>query len=102
MTMTKHAYARFKQRQKVKNRSEMMRKFALALERGTLLIGETNRPGTLCYEFDGYKYIVTDDKESLITVISSKKYSTIKKNRLIAELRMKQYLYDAKSRRNAL
>lgn len=102
MKMTKHAHARFKQRQKVKSKGEMMRRFTLAMERGTLLVGESSRPGTLCYVFDGYKYIVSDDKEYLITVFPAKKPSTTKKNHLIDEIRMRQYANEARLCLNAI
>ena len=86
MFMTKHAYARFKQRQKVKNEAEMMRKFRLAVERGILLAGEFNQSETLCYLFDGFKYIVSKDKQTLITLFSAKKPMKNKKHRLVDEL----------------
>lgn len=90
MKMTKHAYARFKQRQNVKNMGEMMRKFTLAVERGTLLVEGTNRPRTLCYLFGGFKYIVSEDKETLITVMRINKRPSATKRHLIDEIRMKQ------------
>lgn len=96
MKMTKHAHARFKQRQKIKNKDEMMRRFALAVERGTLLEGGSSKPGTLCYVFDGCKYIVSDDKRYLITVFPAKKRSMAKKNRLVEEMRMRQYALEAR------
>ena len=96
MHMTKHATARFKQRQKIKNSPEMMRKFALALKRGTILDGENTRPGTLCYVFDGYKYIVSADKEYLITVFPAKKPSSVSKRHLIDEIRVRQNKLEAR------
>ena len=96
MQMTKHATARFKPRQKIKNNPEMMRKFALALERGSILDGEHQRPGTICYVFDGYKYIVSEDREYLITVIPAKKPSSTSKRHLIDEIRVRQNKLEAR------
>ena len=96
MKLTKHAYARFKQRQKVKNAREMMRKYSLAIERGTLLVGESSQPQTLCCLFDGCKYIVTDDKKCLITVFRAKKASSANKKHLIEQLRMREYDTEAR------
>lgn len=91
MKLSKHAHARFKQRQKIKNQEEMYRKFTLALERGTPLVDESNQRGTLCYLFDGYKYIVSENNEILITVFSAKKPSEVNKRYLIDEIRRRQY-----------
>lgn len=91
MKLSKHAYARFKQRQKIKNREEMYRKFTLALERGIPLVDESNQRGTLCYLFDGYKYIVSGNNEILITVFPAKKPSEVSRRYLIGEIRRRQY-----------
>ena len=94
MKITKHGYARFKQRQNLKNSREMMRRFSLAVERGTLLPGKSSMPNTLCIAHDGYKYIVSDDKESLITVLPVKRRSRAKKRFLIDQLRMWELTYE--------
>ena len=96
MRMTKHAHARFKQRQKIKNKPQMMRKFELALQRGTLLEDGSSKPGTLCILFNGYRYIVSDDNTTLITVFPEKRPSETSRRHLIDELRMKQYAAEAK------
>ena len=95
MKMTNHAHARFKQRQKVKNEGEMMRKFTLAIKRGTLLVGGSSQSRTLCFLFDGYKYIVSEDKETLITVFPAKRPSKVNKHHLIDQLRIRQYAAEA-------
>ena len=91
MKMTKHAHARFKQRQKIKNKAQMIRKFELALERGTLLENGSSKPGSICILFGGYRYIVSEDKATLITVFPNKKFSETSRKHLVDELRMKQY-----------
>lgn len=91
MRLSKHAHARFKQRQKIKNQEEMYRKFALALERGIPLMDESNQKGTLCYLFDGYKYIVSENNEILITVFPAKRPSERSRRYLIDEIRRRQY-----------
>lgn len=96
MKMTKHAYARFKQRQKIKNEGEMMRRFSLALRRGILLPDESSQPGTLCYLFNGYKYIVSADDETLVTVFSAKNPTEQTRHRLIDEIRMRQSIADVR------
>ena len=96
MTMTKHGRARFKQRQKIKNTPEMTRKTFLAIERGTLIFDEHCKPGTLCYLFNGYKYIVSDDKEYLITVFPIKKQSTPKKKYLIDQIKKRYSALEAR------
>lgn len=96
MILTKHAHARFKQRQKIKNHAEMRRRFALAMERGILLPEGTNKHGTLCYVFDGFKYIVSSNGEYLITVISEKAPSPVSKRHLIEEQKSKQYVAEVR------
>lgn len=96
MKMTKHAHARFKQRQKIKNTPQMMRKFRLALERGILLAEGCSKPGTMCILFNGYRYIVSDDKATLITVFPEKRPSDTSRRHLIDKLRMKQYAAEAR------
>ena len=96
MKMTKHAHARFKQRQKVKNKEEMLRRLSLAVERGTLLEGVSNRPGTRCYKYSGYLFIIGNNDDTLVTLYSSKKLCKTKKHRLIDELRMRQAALEAR------
>ena len=95
MTMTEHAHARFKQRQKIKNIPEMRRKMALAVERGMLLEEGSSRAGTLCYLYDGFKYIVSGDRQVLITVFSAKVPTDVNRRRLVEEIRIRQQQRDA-------
>ena len=97
MRLTKHAHARFKQRQNIKNQSEMARRFALAVERGRLLARGSNKENTLCIIFNGYKYIVSCDKQTLITVIPYKKTSWDSKRCIIDRLDRKQFMEDVHS-----
>lgn len=85
MKVTKHAHARFKQRQNIKNEPEMERRITLAIERGSLLPNCSSQPNTLCYAFAGYKYIVSEDKNVLITVMGARKLGRTKKRFLIEE-----------------
>ena len=75
MKISKHAYARFKQRLNIKNLSEMTRRASLAISRGKMLLTESNQAGTICFEFDGFKYIVSGDLDILITVYAAKQES---------------------------
>jgi len=95
MEISKHAYARFKQRQNIKSESEMMRRLSLAIERGTPLLDVPQQPGTTCYEFAGYQYIVSDEKQVLITVIQSKHRTRTKRSHLIEQLQIKQTAIEA-------
>ncbi len=99
MTLTKHGIMRFKQRQKIKNKDEMRRKLACAIERGKLLDDGTNQPGTKCYLFDGYCYIVTNKKKRLVTVFRPNKHKTKSKKSLLEDIKIKEFdnelqLYD--------
>ena len=67
MTITKHGYARFKQRQKLKNQREMIRKVELAKSRGTLIVRDHDQSGCICIEYAGNRYILSNGGEKLVT-----------------------------------
>lgn len=68
MTISKHGYARFKQRLHIKNRPEMIRRARLAISRGIPVKTDTGESASRCYEFAGFRYIFAPNNELLITV----------------------------------
>ncbi len=65
--ITQHAHKRFKERLRVKNVREMIRRAFLALTRGDL-VPEKSVYGKICYEHNGHQYIFGDNNTALITV----------------------------------
>lgn len=94
MITTKHGRARFKQRLQIKNQYEMERKTQLAIERGTLIHNGSSKPRTLCFCFEGYKYIVSENKNTLITVFRANPRPTASKRRLIEDIRVQESMME--------
>lgn len=91
MTITKHGVMRFKQRQKIKNNSEMKRKVTCAIRRGKLLNDVTDSPDTSCYLFDGYYYIVAGENERLVTVFRPHKHKLKNKKLMLDDIKIKEF-----------
>lgn len=87
MTVTKHAYARFKQRQNLKNIGEMSRRCSLAITRGILVPMGGPYAKAACYEYGGFRYIVSVDNKIVITTFPAKKQCRSRKNWLQREER---------------
>ncbi len=68
MTISKHGYARFKQRLHIKNRPEMIRRALLAISRGIPVKTDAGEAASRCYEYAGFRYIFAPTNELLITV----------------------------------
>ncbi len=90
MNMSKHAHARFKQRQKLKNVEEMKRRCALAIGRGLLIPGGSRHKDALCYEYAGYRYIVSTIQNTIITAFPIKQYGRSRKAYLVEQSRLRQ------------
>ncbi len=95
MCITKHGIMRFKQRQNIKNRAEMMRRFKLALTRGTLIPYGSDMPDTVCYRFNGYDYIVSSDNSILITTFRLYQNPESKRSRLARKAAIDELAADA-------
>ena len=91
MTITKHGVMRFKQRQKIKNKDEMKRKVSCAIKRGKPLKDVGISPGTSCYLFDGYCYILARENKKLVTVFRQRKYKLKSKKLLLDDIRIKEF-----------
>ena len=96
MTITKHGAMRFKQRQKIKNNSEMRRKVECAIERGKLLKNGSSSAETKCYSFNGFHYIVSDNNERLITVYRPTKQRFKGKKVMLEDIKIKEFLDESR------
>lgn len=92
MTLSEHGLKRMKQRLKIKNIPEMKRRVRLAIDRGTLVVDECQRPKTICYEFSGFTYVLSQNGRTLITVYPSKKNSNNSLSDLREQITSKDYL----------
>ena len=91
MTITKHGAMRFKQRQKIKNNAEMQRKTKCAVAHGKSLKNIPLSNDTRCYLFDGYYYIVSENKERLVTIYRPNKPKTKNKKLLLEDIKIKEF-----------
>ena len=95
MIITKHGFMRFKQRQKIKNSTEMKRKVRHAVERGRLSKNISNSIEVDCYLFDGFYYMVADN-ERLVTVFRPKKTKTKGKKILLEDIKIKEFISESR------
>lgn len=97
MVITKHGVMRFKQRQKIKNNSEMCRKAICAVQRGKLLKNNVSSSEINCYLFDGYYYLVSSNNERLVTVFRPNKPKLKKKKAIIENIKIKEFLNELRN-----
>ena len=97
MTITKHGVMRFKQRQKIKNSTEMRRKVACAVQRGKLLKNGSSSSEINCYLFDGFYYLVAGNDERLVTVFRPKKHHTKGKKIMLEDIRIKEFTVESRN-----
>lgn len=96
MTITKHGIMRFKQRQKIKNSTEMRRKVKCAVERGRLIQNASNSPDINCYSFDGFYYIVAGNNDRLVTVFRPRKHKTKGKKIMLENIKIKEFVVESR------
>ncbi len=96
MTITKHGAMRFKQRQKIKNSTEMLRKAECAVERGRLLKNSSNSPDINCYLFDGFYYLVAGNDDRLVTVFRPKKIKAKGKKTMLEDIKIKEFIIESR------
>lgn len=96
MKITKHGVMRFKQRQKIKNTAEMVRKVERAIERGKLLKDSSNSPEINCYLFDGFNYLVAGNDDRLVTVFRPKKIKTKGKKIMLEDIKIKEFVIESR------
>ena len=96
MTITKHGFMRFKQRQKIKNCTEMLRKAECAVERGRLLKNSSNSPDINCYLFDGFYYLVAGNDDRLVTLFRPKKIKTKGKKIMLEDIKIKEFVIESR------
>ena len=92
MIVTKHGVMRFKQRQKVKNKKEMRRKAAHAIQYGKIIKNKSKTTGTKCYLYNGFYYIFTDKEERLVTLFPQNKKKKMPKRDLLNQIFIKDYV----------
>ncbi len=97
MTITKHGIMRFKQRQKIKNSTEMLRKTECAISRGKLLKNGSTSPNVNCYLFDGFYYLVAGNDDRLVTVFRPKKTTTKKGKKMkLEDIKIKEFISESR------
>ena len=96
MKITKHGVMRFKERQKIKNNTEMERKASRAVEKGRLLKDHSNSPDIYCYLFDGFYYLVAAKGERLVTVFRPNKAKRTSKKIMLEKIRIKEFQNESK------